>query len=496
MVLARCLSGGRRARQGDLAAKRHLASLLADARGIPLKIGQVLAGASSTGPYAAVIEEVDPLPAEVMVATLEESWRAPLETVLEFFDPVGKAASLGQVHRARLLDGRDVAIKIQYPGIREAVAAEVKILGLVPRVGPARRWGVDLDGYKQMFADDLEAELDYQGEAGRQRAFAADVRVRGLEVPGTIDGLCTPRVLVQEWAEGVPLREAVTWSKSERARLGCILLETFLRSAFLVGTVHADPNPGNVLYARTAEGPVVRLLDFGSVVVLGPRQRLALLRLIFDLRRGQTNTLLGTWAALGFDAGKLEHLLPQLTRLSLAVLRPLVETGRFALGSWNLREELDTLLGDQKWWFRSAGPPGLLLALRALQGLVGQLEAMGVDLPWGRMLDNVVPPVLRENALAWAPLELPAHRHERPPSLAQALRVEVRDGDRVVISMEMPATATADLPDLVPEEVHEALRRRGIDVGGLARRAIEGGLRPGSLFESHEGDRRLRVWLS
>ena len=103
---------------------------------------------------------------------IAEQWNCDPETVFSEIEPHGRAASLGQVHRATLRDGRTVAIKVQYPGIRQAVEADLKMLGWLSKpVGDLRR-GFDLTDYRGAIRDSLDEELDYVREAEHQRRYA------------------------------------------------------------------------------------------------------------------------------------------------------------------------------------------------------------------------------------------------------------------------------------------------------------------------------------
>ncbi len=134
---------------------------------------------------------------------MESAWGGPLNQVVRSIDPRGLAASLGQVHRAELLDGRLVAVKVRYPGIRQAALSDLKMLGwLSAPVGDLRR-GFDLTSYRTEILRDLEDELDYRVEARNQhhfRSIAADMT--NWTVPCVIEELTSENVLVSQWVDG------------------------------------------------------------------------------------------------------------------------------------------------------------------------------------------------------------------------------------------------------------------------------------------------------
>ena len=133
-------------------ARLHLVQRLGRLRGLPQKMGQILSMSEddeTVDAFAPLTDSAEPVPLEALLSVMAEQWNRDPETVFGDIDGHGLAASLGQVHRATLRDGRVVAIKVQYPGIREAVEADLKMLGwLSEPVGGLRR-GFDLADYRR-----------------------------------------------------------------------------------------------------------------------------------------------------------------------------------------------------------------------------------------------------------------------------------------------------------------------------------------------------------
>lgn len=483
----------RRARRqgGRELARRALWEILGQSRGVTLKIGQLLAGREHHLELAAAVAA---RPLSELLPRLEAAFGRPLASTFPTLSAARAAASLGQVHYGRLVDGREVAVKIRYPDIRAAVAAELRLAGLVPGLGPARRWDFDVEGYRRALSADLDRELDYRGEAERQARFRAAVEVPGLVVPEIIPELVREDVLVQSWEAGEPLAGAREWPLRARAELARTLLATHFTSLFSAGLLHADPNPGNLFVRRPATGPAeLVLFDYGCVLELPVGRRAALLELIVAVREGLDRDLLAAWTALGFDAAKLAALAPQLPRLTRLLFEPFVVDEPFDPARWRLGERVEALLGDLKWWFRSAGPPELLFLLRAFEGLVDQLRVLDVRLPWWPLLARAAG---REALAAARGAERPSIRPEVPvAALAGHLRVRVEEGGHELVSLALPAAEVLRLEQIVPAPVQRAITRKGIDLGALVARLVTDGIRPGPVFELHEGRRAYRVWL-
>lgn len=210
--------------------------------------------------------EAPPLPADevekVLDAQLGLKWR---ERFAKFDGQAAAAASIGQVHRAVWSDGREVAVKIQYPGADEALRSDLKQLRrLAPLLRPLNP-GTDVKGVIDELYESTVSELDYRLEADTQRVFAAEFAGDPLiRVPSVLAS--APKVLVTEWANGRALSKiAAEGSPEERNRTAELLSEFQFSSPSRVGMMHGDPHPGNFLLGD--DGRMV-VLDFGASIPL------------------------------------------------------------------------------------------------------------------------------------------------------------------------------------------------------------------------------------
>ncbi|MGZ5007035.1 MAG: ABC1 kinase family protein [Methylobacter sp.] len=483
-----------------LLAKRALAGLFADARGITMKVGQLFAGNDGATPFQELVEGIEPLPLKTMLPVLETELGQPVKNVFRSIDQAIAAASLGQVHLAELKNGDKVAVKIRYPDMGDAVDAELRLLGLMPGVGPVKRWGFDLDGYKKSLHDNMQRELDYRSEAQRQDYFGQAVRVPGLKVPKVYIDLCRERVLVQSQAEGVLIDKVRDWPEQDRRAIGQTLMMTLFKSLFVAGEVHGDPHPGNVFYSYDENGrPLVTLLDYGCTVTIAEQRRLALLKLIAGCRERNPTKALACFAALGFDSKKLSFISGSLPMLCRILFRPFLVNHAFDPEQWQLGKNVNDLLGDYRWWFRSAGPSDLFLLMRAFQGLIQQLQQLDVKLSWWTLLQQAVGPELIRQAVVY---ELPVIEYEQEiPALsfdqqATQLCVRVSENGEQRVAIKMPAEAVLDLEHLIPEEVLERIVNSGtIDLKQLADSIRANGMIPQQLFVFEDIEKNYRVWL-
>jgi predicted unusual protein kinase regulating ubiquinone biosynthesis (AarF/ABC1/UbiB family) len=483
-----------------LLAKRALAGMFADARGITMKIGQLFAGTDGMSPFQELVESIEPLPLKTMIPLLEAEMGQKARAVFRSIDEAVAAASLGQVHLAELKNGEKVAVKIRYPDIAGAVDAELRLAGLLPGMGPVNRWGFDLEAYKKTLRDNMQRELDYRTEARRQEYFVRTVKVPGLRVPSVYMDLCSECVLVQDRASGVLIDKVSDWPEEDRKLIGQTLVMTLFKSLFVAGEVHGDPHPGNAFYSRDENGqPLVTLLDYGCTVTVAEPRRLALLRLIAGCRERNHIKPLDCFAALGFDARKLMPISGSLPALCQILFRPFLVNHPFNPDEWHVSEEFNKLLGDYRWWFRSAGPSDLFLLMRAFQGLIQQLQQLDVKLAWWPLLQQAAGNELIQYAMSY---ELPAV-HSEPTTRALSfdqqaakLCVKVTEKGESRVSVAMPAEAVLDLEQLIPEDVLERIRASGkIDLKLLGDNIRTNGITPQQLFTFEDGSKIYRVWL-
>jgi len=247
--------------------------VLGELKGGALKLGQALSIFEAAlppeiaGPYRATLtklqESAPPLPAatvhKVLTEDLGEGWR---DKFAEFDDQPAAAASIGQVHRAIWHDGREVAVKIQYPGAGRALTSDFSQLSRVGMLFGILMPGLDVKPMLEELRARVVEELDYRLEAAAQQAFAdAYAGDPDIAVPGVLEA--TDRVLVSEWMDGTPLAEIITSGTQEQRNHAGLLLVRFLFSGpARAGLLHADPHPGNF---RLLPDGRLGVLDFGAV---------------------------------------------------------------------------------------------------------------------------------------------------------------------------------------------------------------------------------------
>jgi predicted unusual protein kinase regulating ubiquinone biosynthesis (AarF/ABC1/UbiB family) len=225
-----------------------------------------------------------PMPWKKVREVLDEEWdEFPEELFEELEEEPAAAASIGQVHRAVLPDGRKVAVKIQYPGVAEALRADLQNAGVLMRMAKAFAPGLDAGAAARELRERVLEELDYEYEAQNQRSFARAYRDHPfIHVPDVVTRLSTTRVLVSEWVDGMGFDEVKELPQSERDRFGEIVFRFCFGSIYHLRHFNADAHPGN--YLLMSDGRVA-FLDFGMTKHLDQDQielEIAALQAAFD----------------------------------------------------------------------------------------------------------------------------------------------------------------------------------------------------------------------
>lgn len=363
---ARQLASGKRPRFAELlmtpANARKVTSQLANLRGAAMKMGQLISmGGSELLPpelsdiLARLRADAQHMPPAQLLAVLNRNWGKNWRTRFERFDtsPIA-AASIGQVHRARTRDGRDLAIKIQYPGVRQSIDSDVdnvatliRLSGLVPK-------SIDLAPMLVEAKRQLHGEADYEREAlclaqfGGLLADAPD-----FEVPALHADLTTRDVLAMGFVSGVAVESLDDGPQETRDRVMTLLIALLLRELFEFKVMQTDPNFANYRY-NTASGRLV-LLDFGATRSFEPEiadnYRLLLNAGLSGDRDGARKAML----AIGFyGEATPSHHKDTIVGMFEQAMAPLRATGHFdfadtSMVTW-IRDQGLTIAADREVW--------------------------------------------------------------------------------------------------------------------------------------------------
>lgn len=377
------------------AAANKAAEVLGTMRGLAAKAGQMASYVDGMVPeaqreaYETAMKKLRTAaptssPAAIR-ARVEEDLGAPMDALFAEWDELPFAsASIGQVHRARLEDGREVAVKVQHPGIEKAVESDLQnadvLGGMVAMLGPKQ---LDPKAVLAELRERFTEELDYELEARRQRAFTAlhqgDPAIR---IPGVIAERSGKRVLTSERAHGKTLEEACEADDATRERYADTLWRFVFKGNLVGGMFNADPHPGNYLFQD--DGSIV-FLDFGCVQpIQGDRLTLAQELHVAAIRRDEQafndvaakllHTEGGTYErmAIAYSRRCFEPVFSSPYRITRAYAASLVE---------GIREMKDEVLFKKDGNFVQL-PPGMLFMNRLQFGFYSVLARLDVSLDY------------------------------------------------------------------------------------------------------------------
>ena len=271
---------GKRPSVGDLlltpANARRITEKLANMRGAAMKLGQLMS--MDTGDFfppelteilSRLRADAQHMPQGQLRNVLNQNWGRGWEKRFASFSfkPIA-AASIGQVHRARTIDGRDLAIKVQYPGVRESIDSDVDNVGSLIKLTGLLPPGVEIDPMLAEAKAQLHEEADYGHEAAHLARFgellAGDADFR---VPGLHTDLTTADILAMDFVESIPVEDTAAMDQPVRDRITRLLVDLLLRELFDFRLMQTDPNFANYRY-DPATGQLV-LLDFGATRTVG-----------------------------------------------------------------------------------------------------------------------------------------------------------------------------------------------------------------------------------
>ena len=259
----------------ELQTAEQVAETLGHMKGALMKLGQMASYLDSgiaepvRQALAGLQQDAPPMSSELAASVVERELGAPPEELFLDWDPVPMAsASIGQVHRAITQDRQAVAVKVQYPGVDEAIRSDLANSALLGTIMGVMFPGLEPGPLVEEIRARVTEELDYALEARSQQTFADYYRGHPtIHVPDVVPALSTGRVLTTELAEGVRFDEMLTWTQEERDQAAETIYRFVFRSLYRLMAFNGDPHPGNYVFRP---GGQVSFLDFGMVKYYRP----------------------------------------------------------------------------------------------------------------------------------------------------------------------------------------------------------------------------------
>ncbi|WP_111512316.1 ABC1 kinase family protein [Mycobacterium kyogaense] len=383
-------------------AAQQLFTVLGELKGGAMKVGQALSVMEAAipeqygKPYREALtklqREAPPLPAAKVHRVLDQQlgtkWRDRFQS---FDDKSVASASIGQVHKAVWGDGREVAVKIQYPGADEALRADLKTMQRMVSVLKQLSPGADVQGVVDELIQRTEMELDYRLEADNQRAFAkAYAGDPHFVVPNVVAS--APKVVIQEWIEGIPLSQIIREGTQEQRDLMATRLFEFCNDApTRLEMVHGDAHPGNFMLLPEDKMGVI---DFGAVAPMPGGWPVELGQIMRYALDKEYDKLLPTMERAGFIQKGQQVSTREIDDMLKQYVEPLEVPEFHYTRKWLQRMttlELDKAAGQIRAARQMDIPPKLAIPMRVIASIVAISCQLDAHVPTRSIAERTVP---------------------------------------------------------------------------------------------------------
>jgi predicted unusual protein kinase regulating ubiquinone biosynthesis (AarF/ABC1/UbiB family) len=362
-----------------------LVATLGDLKGAAMKLGQAVSMDSEllTPEVQAVLarlqNQAPPMPPERVAQVIQEEFGKTPDQLFRTFDPNPlAAASLGQVHRATLDDGREVAVKVQYPGIGEALTSDLENLGTVIKALSKTSKLLDGQSYFQELRGELILEIDYRREAALAKAFAEAVApLADLKVPDVVDDRTSERVLTLELLPGKTIRDFIAAEPSapERFRVSRLLIRGIYGPFLLRGEIQGDPHPGNFVVMPDGR---LGLIDFGSVKRFSPLFAEVHRRMFKHALEGRGHDVIALCEEVGFSIDLPHDEARPLMREILNIAGRPLRTSEYDYAQCEVSKDMKRHFRTHAATFLKIRPPAeAVMFFRSTGGLSQNLRAIG-----------------------------------------------------------------------------------------------------------------------
>jgi predicted unusual protein kinase regulating ubiquinone biosynthesis (AarF/ABC1/UbiB family) len=394
-------SGRERLEQRHLETAMKMVGALGQMKGAAMKMGQLASFVDTEfipEEYREIYQEqlaklrtsAPAMPWEKVEKVLSEEYDGePLRELFTEIEPDAfAAASIGQVHRAELLDGRQVAVKIQYPGIAEALEADLRNAGTMVKMAKALAPGLDAKEVAAEIRERVLEELDYELEAQNQRSFARNYEGHPfIYVPDVITRLSRRRVLVTEFVEGIGFEEVKQLPQEERSRFGEILYRGSFGSIYHLQHFNADPHPGNYLLMPDNR---VAFLDFGMTKKLDREQILLEQRAVDAAIRKDPEGLREAMHDLGFVKNPSKLDAERLMEHVMVVGGWYMEDREYQVSARRVMKVIESTTDPRSEFYslmrRESVPAEELMGRRMETGILACLAQLGAKRNWYRIM--------------------------------------------------------------------------------------------------------------
>ena len=417
--------------------------------------------------------------------------RSPqLMSKINYLSPKGIPGSLGQVHKGILNDGSEVAIKVQYPKMKNTIVSQFSFLLKSLNIGlKLTNKNFSYENYLKYFKYKLEEELNYLNELRSQNEIFEYLKeFPQFYIPKAYENLSNSEILVQDWVETIHLDNLSIFSEQEKINFANDLFECFIILFFKLKFIHGDFHYGNIGITSKIPHKIV-LFDFGSMLKIPDESMKSIIFVLHHLNLNKEFSALENFVLLGFEKNLLIPLEPHLKKLWEIFLRPFLEKS-FNFANWNFQEESQKILGKYKMNFRMAGPPWFLMLMRTFTGISSCFKYLGVNVQTKCILEKHLPNLIEEKYE-----NKYKYNTEINNIQSKYLCIKVLEGHNEKVYLEMPARSSENLEDIVPSHIQTHLINSGYDLKSMQKKIFDNNFIPQILFETKYESQLIRVWL-
>jgi predicted unusual protein kinase regulating ubiquinone biosynthesis (AarF/ABC1/UbiB family) len=371
--------------------------LMGGMKGAIMKLGQMVSilGDSLPPQYAETLKSLQsqapPMAHDLMAGVVQDDLGHPPEVVFKRFSPEPvAAASIGQVHRATLDDGTEVAVKVQYPGVDVAIRADLDNAFLLTNVARMMAPGIEPEPLIAELRKVIGDELDYHKEAANQEEFRQAYEGHPwIVIPRVFPEYSARRVITSEWVSGRSFYDVIDAGVAERDAAGEKLFRFWVGSVGILRFFNADPHPGNYFFRDDGK---IWFIDFGMVKRFGPDVVQSLVDQITALRAGDLGALYDAMVRHGWFKPDAPLDMDRVHELALLTQRPLVDHERFTYSTDYMREVVESAMSLQGPYSdvikHMTVPPDHMMLNRIQLGVGALLGRLGATADWASIFDE------------------------------------------------------------------------------------------------------------
>jgi predicted unusual protein kinase regulating ubiquinone biosynthesis (AarF/ABC1/UbiB family) len=404
-------------------------------------------------------------------------------------------ASVGQVHKAKLESGDQVAVKVQYPKIKKVFTEQLRLLKLLPSMTNAtsmKKWGIDFKNYQMNLEKMIQQECNYYFEIDELKAWEKYlINNNDCKVPKVYDEFSKEDVYVQEFIDGDFLDEVnLNWLESEKKIIARNLTNVYFDLFFNNSVAQGDTNFGNFIFTRSTDGVVINFIDLGQSVHFSKQFVLSVACALHNEINGIEYSRIGFLRDIGFDVKKLQHIAGKADLIIEILFEPFNANYAYNVNSWKYKESLDLLLGEDKWWFRSAGGTEFFFFMKSFMGIKNIIAQLDVTVFYNQILKDLLDKFdLGDFKISNVALDEKYQLHTH----GKQLIVIVLEDNKEKVKVTLPFNALFDLGEYLDPEVKDSIQSQGYNIENLVRESLKDGGRPKDVFHIIEGNKEYIV---